>query len=280
MSHAGPMTSILAVFLLLSGCIGSGGSVSRERLDFPVVSSVNGISDANGTLRLAGTDGLAVSSDAPNGTIVLGLSAPLRTQGGIEACDVDCGKKALTNGTILADTRLMSGGNVSLNAFGPDRDSAIDFFEAGSRESLTWRHGEQQFQLSRGLDVLGNVTARHHVGTVTTILVGGPRPSSVEVATAALEGNEATVFLRGSATLTNGAATVAFPIEFRVLVGQGPITAQVTPTSAGGPIYVSQKSGDSIQVRAFASTSEPQTFDYFVQATRAASEDFVSVPPG
>jgi hypothetical protein len=98
----------------------------------------------------------------------------------------------------------------------------------------------------------------------------------VNVATAALEGLEASVILRGSAKIENGSANVTFPIVFRVLVGHGPITAQVTPTSDGAPLFVAAKTPDHILVRPLTGTSlsEGETFDYFVQATRAASEDF------
>src|SRR5438552_8925706 len=86
-------------------------------------------------------------------------------------------------------------------------------------EFLRWDDARNRFELSRDLDALGNVTARHHVGTVTTIVLGGTQAGQLaQIATAALEGNEASIFLRGSAKLVNGTARIDFPAPFKVLV--------------------------------------------------------------
>ena len=146
-------------------------------------------------------------------------------------------------------------------------------------EFLRWDDAHTRFELSRDLDARGNVTARHHVGTVTTIVLGGSSAGQLaQIATAALEGNEAVVFLRGSAQLVNGVANVTFPATFKVLVA-GNVTAQVTPTSRGAGLFVSEKGNDRIRVETLDGSASNQTFDYFVQATRAASEDFQTVRP-
>src|SRR5207244_11951663 len=112
------------------------------------------------------------------------------------------------------------------------------------------------------------------------IVLGGSQGGQLaQIATAALEGNEASVFLRGSGKLVNGTARIDFPAPFKVLVA-GNVTAQVTPTSRGQALMVSEKANDHIVVETVTGATSDQTFDYFVQATRAASEDFQTVRPG
>ncbi|MCA1814486.1 MAG: hypothetical protein LC624_11150, partial [Halobacteriales archaeon] len=193
-----------------------------------------------------------------------------------------CRAIPVPEGSVVAEGGLVALRNVTLNALGPDGDSAAFFFDHGAPNGqyLRWFDGANRFELSRDLDALGNVTARHHVGTVTAVVASGNVTGVVLLATAATEGNEATVFLRGSAHLVSGTATVSFPPVFRALIGSGPITAQVTPTSRGSPLFVSEKAPDHITVEALLQAPADQTFDYFVQATRGASEDFQPVLAG
>jgi len=279
MRFAATAAMALGLATVLAGCADTPGKLDRSALDFPVVSSLNGVTSATGNLSLEGRNGVVVSPDAPNAAVAVGLASPFRLPGAIQSCRASCRNGLDVPGDVVAEADLVGLGNVSLNTLGPDRTSAVFFYDHGNvtGQYFGWNDRTDRFELSRDIDALGNVTARHHVGTVTTIVVQAPGPTAVDVATAALEGNEATVFLRGSAHLENGTARIAFPIEFRVLVGQGPLTVQVTPTSAGAPLFVSEKGPDHITVSALGIAPLDETFDYFVQATRAASEDFRSV---
>lgn len=199
----------------------------------------------------------------------------------VHACDAaECSTAGLPNGTVLADASLVSLHNASLNSAGPDRDSALFFYDEGKLDGqwLAWSDARARFEASADVDSLGNVTARHHIGTVTTILVpAAGQITQLQIATAALEGTEATVFYRGSAALVDGVATVAFPVPFKFLVS-GEITAQVTPTSRGPGLFVSQKALDHITVETLDGSPSDQTFDFFVQATHAGSEAFEALP--
>ena len=266
----------VVVMSLLAGCSSPSSSPSGFR-------SLNGVSNATGTnIDIVGY-GVNITADTANRTVGLALPHDLTHPGSIQACrTANCTQIALPDGMVIAEGSLISLNNLTLNANGPDHDSAVFFYDNGqlAGEYLRWDDAHTRFELSRDLDALGNVTARHHVGTVTTIVLGGTQAGQLaQIATAAIEGNEAAVFLRGSAALVNGTATITFPAPFKVLVS-GNVTAQVTATSRGVGLFVSEKTKDHIRVETLDGSTGAQTFDYFVQATRAASEDFQTVRSG
>ncbi|HWH07986.1 MAG TPA: hypothetical protein VNX21_02230 [Candidatus Thermoplasmatota archaeon] len=189
----------------------------------------------------------------------------------VQACAGACRPLEVPRGTLVADAALLSLGNVSVNAAGPDRDSAV-FFHDDGRETgrfLRWSDVQSRFQMNADLLATGNVTATGHVGTVTPLQL--PDGRVVTVTTAAVEGVERAVFARGTGFLRNGTATVTFPDAFVALVG-GPLTAQVTATSPGLGLYVEEKAEDHLVVR-----GEPGAngaFDWFVQAARKGGEGY------
>lgn len=177
---------------------------------------------------------------------------------------------AMTNSTAST----WSGRNLTLNPSGPDNDSAIFFYDAGrpTGRSILWHDSEDSFQMNADVQVIGNLSGTHHVGTLTPLTF--PDGSLITVTTAATEGIEATVFARGSARLENGSASVPMPPAFIALVGNGPITAQVTATSDGPALFVPVKEARGIVVVASGGVAADTSFDWFVQATRKGSEDF------
>ena len=272
--HRASLLTTLALASLLAGCTANDGARSG-------LVSVNGVSGSSGNVDLVGT-GINVTADTANGTVGLSLPRALQHNGTLEACRSACSSLGLPDGMVIADGSLVSLNNLSLNAGGPDHDSAVFFYDDGhiTGQALRWDDAHTRFELSRDLDALGNVTARHHVGTVTTIVLGGAQAGQLaQIATAALEGNEAGVFLRGSGKLVNGTARIDFPATFKVLVA-GNVTAQVPPTSRGQALMVSEKASDHIVIETVTGAASDQTFDYFIQATRAASEDFQTVRNG
>lgn len=173
--------------------------------------------------------------------------------------------------TVALDARPQVAG---LGVSGSDGgDAEVRFGDVNATDAVwRWRADEARFQVSQPVQVIGAVTATSHVGTTTPLAL--PDGTLVTVSTAATEGAESTVFARGSSRLRAGIAHVDLPTAFVALVGEGPMTVQVTLTSPGPALYVGEKSPDRIVVQAVDGSDATSSFDWFVQATRKGGETF------
>jgi hypothetical protein len=279
---------LLPILLLLAAILSSGCSspsaapagpptnITRAQLAFPVASSVGGVNaSADGDVKVEGTDGVRLAQDPATGALQAGLGPLVAVPGGIIACGASCNASAATAGMVVADGSLISYHDLALHARGPDGDATIYFYDQGRENGqwLQWSKGSERFQVSNDTEVLGEALVHGPVGTVSAAQV----PDGSYVFTPALEGNEMAVYLRGSATLVEGRATVAFPAAFAAVVGAGGITAQVTLTSPAPALWVSEKAQDHVTVETVTPFAGNATFDYFVQAPRAGGEGFHTV---
>jgi hypothetical protein len=267
---------LLLVFLL-AGCVAA--PTRSATTGDPAAPSVETAPLANATAaampKLVGADGVTIASDAAAGTVRVGLGSLVAPHGGIIACGSSCNTSEARTGMVVADGSLISHNDVALNALGPDRDSVIYFFDQGRQngEYLQWSDAADRFRLSNDAEVLGELLARGPVGTVNAASV----PNGSYVFTPALEGNEMAIYLRGSASLVDGKATVTFPPAFAALVGDGAVTAQVTLTSPAPALWVSEKTSDHVTVETVTPSTGSATFDYFVQALRVGGESFHTI---
>ena len=108
--------------------------------------------------------------------------------------------------------------------------------------------------------------------------IAHPKDSSLEIFYTSLEGPEAGVYARGTATLQGGRAVVGLPDHFALVARDGTITVQLTPNSAETyGLAVVRKSPDRIEVRELADGKGSFSFDYTVTAARADIEPFEPV---
>ena len=238
-----------------------------------MVGSVGGVGpDADGDVPMVGADGLLVTPSPDSRSVRVGLSPVVQTNV-FQACQDACRNLTVSPGALIAESGVISLKNLSLNAVGPEGDSALFFYDAGKETGrfLRWYEQGGKFQMNGDLQAIGNVTGTGHVGTITPLVVG--EGQLVTISTAATEATEVTVFARGSARLVNGTATITFPPAFVALVGNGTLTAQVTLTSPAPSIWVAQKSKERLVVEGVAGTSA--TFDWLVHAPRKGGEAFV-----
>ncbi len=94
-------------------------------------------------------------------------------------------------------------------------------------------------------------------------------PTKVIVFTC-LEGPEAGTYVRGTAELVNGEATVALPEAFGLVTGADGVTAQVTPRGSWLQLYVVSVDAHTLTVREAGGRSG--NFDYLVQGVRQGYE--------
>lgn len=227
---------------------------------------------ANHSFRVNGSDDITVTHDAQNKTTSLALASNV-TVTRIQACRDACEALPAAEGMVIAEGSLVSLHNATLNAAGPDADSALFFYDEGmqSGQYVRWDDAGARFETSAPIESLG------HIGTLTDVVLGGVSPALVRIGTAALQGPEVATYLRGSGQLVNGSARVVFPEAFALLVGDGLLTAQVTLTSPGPALLVDEKASDHLSVRAADGSASNATFDFLFIAPRAGGEGFQPV---
>jgi hypothetical protein len=129
------------------------------------------------------------------------------------------------------------------------------------------------------LSVDGSIVANQNVYAENFIRVGGilasmhehPTDPTKEIIYVSLEGPEASIFLRGTAQLVNGEATITLPDYFSLIASeQGLLTVQLTPVGTWLQLYVVEKNTKHIIVREVSGKNGQ--FDYLVQAVRKGYE--------
>ncbi len=103
-----------------------------------------------------------------------------------------------------------------------------------------------------------------------------PEDPTKAVVYATLEGGENGTYVRGTATLENGKATVVLPDHFRKVTNpEENITVQVTPRSAASlGLAVTSRSNSEIVVEELSSGTGNYEFDYIVHGLRLGYEDY------
>lgn len=125
-----------------------------------------------------------------------------------------------------------------------------------------------RFWAKGNIDSDGNITAK---GT-KNFVQEHPNDPSKEIVYVSLEGGEAGTYVRGSARLANGEATISLPDHFELVTSSNGLTAQVTPRENCNGLYVTSLSPNKIIVKELLNGTSKVTFDYFVQGVRKGFE--------
>ena len=115
---------------------------------------------------------------------------------------------------------------------------------------------------------------------VKAFRVPNPRDKATEIMFACVEGPEAAAYVRGTAMLTDGRATVTLPEYFLdVAVAEG-MTVQITPRSANSKgLAVIDRSVERFEVRELLDGRGSYEFDWEVKAVRRGHEHFQVIRP-
>ena len=110
--------------------------------------------------------------------------------------------------------------------------------------------------------------------------VPNPNQPGTEIWYACVEGPEAAAYIRGTAHLVNGRATVAFPDHFTAVATSQGMTVQITPHSAESKgLAVVERSIEGFVVRELFSGAGTYDFDYTVMAVRQGYENYRVIRP-
>jgi len=115
---------------------------------------------------------------------------------------------------------------------------------------------------------------------VKNFRVPNPSQPGTDIWYACVEGPEAAAYLRGTAHLVNGRATVTFPDHFTAVATSQGMTVQITPHSAESKgLAVVERSIEGFVVRELFSGAGTYDFDYTVMAARQGHEDYRVIRP-
>lgn len=118
-------------------------------------------------------------------------------------------------------------------------------------------------------------------GDTKNFRLDNPNQEGTEIWYASLEGPEAAAYIRGTAKLVDGRATITLPDHFLVVASPSGLTVQLTPLSAESRgLAVVEKSLDGIVVQELNNGTGTYEFDFFVTAVRKGYEDYEVIRPG
>ena len=234
------------------------GRDDTERVRLAVFNDTN-----NSFLRLRGTD---TRVEGANAKRKAELGVDRVGQGYLVLDGSDNGERARLSVDDADDTGFlkMSGpnGERARLSVTDDNSGLLELYDSGGNVTIT-------------LDGSTGVISK---SGMNGFRIAHPKDSSLEIFYTSLEGPEAGVYARGTATLQGGRAVVGLPDHFALVARDGTITVQLTPNSAETyGLAVVRKSPARIEVRELAGGKGSFSFDYTVTAARADIEPFEPV---
>lgn len=172
--------------------------------------------------------------------------------------------------STLADTLIYQGGSVVIQTPAGDTKAEMGI-DAGNNGF---------FQI---YDNAGTVRAGIRMTGPTAEVFGDsksfrmihPEDEQKEIWYASLEGPETAAYVRGTARLEDGKATVAFPEHFSLLANANTMTVLLTPLSGESKgLAVIEKSAEGFQVVELLSGEGNYEFDWEVKCVRSGFEEF------
>jgi hypothetical protein len=118
------------------------------------------------------------------------------------------------------------------------------------------------------------------VANVKNFRVDNPRDPATEICYASVEGPEAAVYVRGTARLEGGRATIDLPAHFQDVASEKGMTVELTPRSASSlGLAAIERSPSRLVVKELRRGQGDYDFDWLVKAVRRGHEDFRVVRP-
>lgn len=112
-------------------------------------------------------------------------------------------------------------------------------------------------------------------GTIKSFIIPDPNRSDRMIQYTSLEGPEAAIYVRGTATLASGKAYIEFPEHFAAMAAPSSITVTLTPRSAiSMGLAAVDVTADGIGVAELAGGTNTYSFDYVAYAVRKGFENY------
>ncbi len=163
-----------------------------------------------------------------------------------------------------------------------DADIANNLWVGNDLDVMNDANVLNDLTVANNADILNDLKVRGDADVLGDLRVKGrkffvqqhPEDPTKVITYAALEGPEAGTYVRGTAQLVDGEATIGLPESFRLVTAGEGLTAQVTLLEDCNGLYVAEKSTESIVVRELMNGTSSTRFDYLVQGVRKGYENF------
>lgn len=131
--------------------------------------------------------------------------------------------------------------------------------------------GKGKLYLTGDIEIDGDISA----AGVKNFVVPHPNNPDKEIVYSALEGPEAAIYIRGTATLSDGSTVVTFPEEFLLVAAPQGMTIQLTPHSAESKgLAAIERHALGFKVKELFNGTGNYEFDWEVKAIRKGYEQF------
>jgi hypothetical protein len=237
----------------------TNGDIALNRNDGSNLVLLSESSDNSGSMRTLG----------PNGSVnVLASSSSTNANHGFLTVRDE-------NNESLAGIHIRDEGSGRMYTSGPNgnlniTNSTLNGFPNNGFIRVHDEQGNTQAGLYVDSDGNGIVFA-----DMVDALVDHPLQKNIQIKQSYLQGSEAGTYLRGTAELLNGVASVDFPDYFEHLVDALSMTVMITPLSAVSKgIAVIKKGKDGFIVKELLLGSGSYEFDWEVKAKRKGFENY------
>jgi hypothetical protein len=251
----------------------AGGAVTLSDLDGRYAAAGSGVQGVNGqTGNVSIVAGSNVTVTTGTGTVTIAAAAGGIDQATADARYVNASGDSVSQLNVGQDLHVgnwtyADGGVVAL---GVESSTGASYVRTSST-TLRIDHpsGDGKFTASFPG---GTIHCDVLEATIKSFVVPDPLDVTKEVVYDSLEGPGADMFVRGSAALVDGQATIVLPDHFAALAAPGTTTAQVTPTAECNGLFVASRDEHQVVVKELAGGHGAATFDYVVFAHRAGTD--------
>ena len=175
--------------------------------------------------------------------------------------------KNSTDNTTVILGNVNNGGAFILNDAGGNRKIYLGVSNNGGLVNVSNAIGT----LTAGM----NGSTGQVFGNSKSFIVADPSDSRRMIKYTSVEGPEAAIYVRGTATLTSGKAYIGFPEHFAAMAVQSSITVTLTPRSAiSMGLAAVDVTANGIGVAELAGGTNSYSFDYVAYAVRKGFENY------
>ena len=261
----------LANGAVTSSKIGASAVGSTQLADFVSFGS-SGFDGSVSILSTAGAELLKLSSDVTGGFIglynntgteVVNLIENGRGGGSVIA------RNSLENDVVFLTTNVADGGFIATTS--QQGIQLVNLTTIGAPQS-----GFISVRNSSGTQTAGINGATGDVfGTLKSFVVPDPARPDRMIKYSSIEGPEAAIYARGTASLVNGSVSIDFPDHFAAMAVPASITVSLTPRSAASKgLAAVEVTATGIKVAELAQGTGSYAFDYVVYAVRKGFENY------